>query len=261
MKLKAIIVDDEAPARENLRFLIQDYCPEIEVAGTADSVKTARQLIGEVSPQVIFLDIRMPSGAEGFELLESLPEKKFQVVFVTAFKDYAIKAFNANAIHYILKPVDIDDLQAAVKKLVETNELFRNNTENFSNYIKSLENLTKNMNLNAPAGRITINHAKGFKIIDPADIVYLEGEGNYTTLYFADSTKYVDTKTLGIYEDILDPRKFFRIHKSYILNISCIKEYLNEDGAFAVLKSGLRLPISRHRLNEFLDFFRQEKQS
>lgn len=261
MKLRAIIVDDEAPARENLKFLLQDYCPEVEVVGTAESVRTARELIEKVSPQVIFLDIRMPSGAEGFELLESLPEKKFQVVFVTAFKDYAIKAFNANAIHYILKPVDIDDLKAAVRKLVATNELFQNNSENFRNYVTSLENLTRNMNMstNVPPKRITIHHAKGFKIIDPEDIMYLEGEGNYTNIYFKDRSKYTDTKTLGIYEDILDASKFFRIHKSNIVNLAFVKEYLNENGFFAVLKDDTRLNISRQRLNEFLDLFKSGK--
>ncbi|MBC7865386.1 MAG: response regulator transcription factor [Bacteroidia bacterium] len=256
MKLRTLIVDDEAPARENLKFLLNDHCPEIEVIGLADSVKSARKLIKELSPQVIFLDIRMPSGTEGFDLLESLPEKKFQVVFVTAFKDYALRAFNANAIHYILKPVDIDDLKAAVKKLLATNEFFKNDNENLLNYIKSLENLSKSMNPGLPTNRITINHAKGFKIIDPADIMYLEGEGNYTNIYFSDGTKYVDTRSLGIYEDILDKQRFFRIHKSHIVNVLCVKEFLNEDGSFAIMKNGARLAISRLRLSGFLEIFR-----
>jgi two-component system LytT family response regulator len=198
----------------------------------------------------------MPSGSEGFDLLESLPEKNFQVVFVTAFKEYAIRAFQANAIHYILKPVDIDDLKAAVKKLVSTYDSFSSNSENLKNYIRSLDDLAKNMNRTLPSQRITINHAKGFKIVDPSDIMYLEGEGNYTNIYFSDGSHYVDTRSLGIYEAILDPKKFFRIHKSHIVNILCVNEFLNAEGSFVVMKNGTRLAISRLRLPGFLELFR-----
>ena len=118
MKLSGIIVDDELPARENLRILIEDYCPEINIIGTAGSVAEAQALIGEKSPEVVFLDIRMPAGMEGFDLLASLPEINFQVIFVTAFKEFAVQAFNANAIHYILKPIDIVELKKAVNKLL-----------------------------------------------------------------------------------------------------------------------------------------------
>lgn len=260
MKLRALIVDDEAHARNNLRLLLAQYCLEIEVTGMADSIDTARQLIKELSPEVVFLDICMPSGTEGFDLLESLPEKNFQVVFVTAFKDHALRAFHANAIHYLLKPVDIDDLKAAVKKLAFNHELFRNNNENLVSYIRSLENLTKSMIPAAgtalPSQRITINHSKGFKIVDPSDIMYLEGEGNYTRIYFSDGTQYTDTRSLGIYEDILDPKRFFRIHKSHIVNIFCVKEFLNDEGSFVIMKNGTRIAVSRLRLPGFLELFK-----
>jgi len=256
MKLRTLIVDDEAPARENLKLLLAEHCPGIEVIALADSVEAAQKRIKELSPQVVFLDVCMPSGTEGFDLLDALPEKNFQVVFVTAFKDYALKAFHANAIHYILKPIDIDDLKAAVKKLVANQELFSSNQENLSSYIRSLENLTKSMNPALPSQRITINHAKGFKIVDPSDIMYLEGEGNYTNIYFSDGTQYVDTRSLGIYEDILDPKKFFRVHKSHIVNVLCVKEFLNDEGSFVIMKNGARLAISRLRLAGFLELFR-----
>ncbi|HTF06240.1 MAG TPA: LytTR family DNA-binding domain-containing protein [Bacteroidia bacterium] len=257
MKLRTLIVDDEVPARENLRLLLNEYCPEIEVVGLADSVQSAQKLIKELSPEVVFLDISMPSGTEGFDLLDSLPEKNFQIVFVTAYKDYALRAFHVNAIHYILKPIDIDDLKTAVKKLVTNQELFRNNKENLNSYIRSLENLTKSMNPDSPLQRITINHAKGFKIVDPSDIMYLEGEGNYTKIFFSDGTQYVDTRSLGIYEDILDPKKFFRIHKSHIVNVLCVSEFLNAEGSFVVMKNGARLVISRLRLAGFQELFRR----
>ena len=259
MKLKTLIVDDEIHARENIKYLLENFCPEIEIVAMAGDLETARDYVRNLSPQVLFLDICMPSGTEGFDFLESLPEKKFQVVFVTAFKDYAIRALNANAIHYLQKPVDVDDLKIAVKKLVSTNQLFAENHEQLANYIKSLENLSKALIPSLGVSRITINHAKGFKIVDPNDFMYLEGEGNYTSIIFVDGSKYVDTKSIGIYEDILDPQRFFRIHKSHIVNVMFVKEYLNDGGHFVVMKDNTRLTISRLRVPQFLEFFKQGK--
>lgn len=257
MKLRTLIVDDELPARENLKLLLMEHCPEIEVVGLADSAQTAEQMIKDLEPEVVFLDISMPSGTEGFDLLDSIKEKNFQIVFVTAYKDYAVRAFHVNAIHYILKPIDIDDLKTAVRKLAANFELFKSNRENLTGYIKSLENLTKSLHPEVPMNRITINHAKGFKIVDPSDIMYLEGEGNYTNIYFADGTSYVDTRSLGIYEDVLDPKKFFRIHKSHIVNILFVSEFLNTEGSFVVMKNGTKLAISRLRLTGFQELFRR----
>lgn len=259
MKLRSLIVDDEIHARENLKYLLQNYCPEIEVVGMAANQESARECVTLLSPQVIFLDICMPSGTEGFDFLESLPEKKFQVVFVTAFKDYAIRALNANAIHYLQKPVDIDDLKTAVKKLISTNQLFTENQDQLLNYIRSLENLSKALLPSVGVPRITINHSKGFKIVDPNDFMYLEGEGNYTSIVFVDGTKYVDTKSIGVYEEILDPQHFFRIHKSHIVNILYVKEFLNDEGHFVMMKNNDKLAVSRLRLPKFLEFFSKGK--
>lgn len=257
MKLRSLIVDDEVHARENLKYLLQNYCPEIEVVGMAHHVESAIESVNKLNPQVIFLDICMPSATEGFDFLASVPEKKFQVVFVTAFKDYAIRALNANAIHYLMKPVDVDDLKNAVKKLVSTNQLFTENQEQLLNYIRSLENLSRSMLSPLSVSRITINHARGFKIVDPNDFMYLSGEGNYTSIMFVDGTKYVDTKSIGVYEDILDQQQFFRIHKSHIINVLYVKEFLNDEGHFVIMKDNTRLPVSRLRVPQFLAFFKQ----
>jgi two-component system LytT family response regulator len=261
MKLRSLIVDDEIHARENLKYLLQNYCPEVEVVAMAADEESARECVKTQAPQVIFLDICMPSGTEGFDFLESLPEKKFQVVFVTAFKDYAIRALNANAIHYLQKPIDVDDLKTAVKKLVSTDQLFRENHEQLLNYIRSLENLSRAMQPSAGVPRITINHYKGFKIVDPNDFMYLEGEGNYTSIIFTDGTKYVDTKSIGVYEDILDQEHFFRIHKSHIVNVLYVKEFLNDDGHFVIMKNNTKLAISRLRVPQFLELFKPGKRS
>ena len=252
MKLRALIVDDEDLARENLRMLLTDFCPEIEVVGDAGNINAARLMIEDLDPDVVFLDIRMPSGAEGFELLESFKDPKFMVVFVTAFKDYAIRAFNANAVHYVLKPVDIDDLKTSVEKLVESKKQFEENPLSHDSYNEILRHVTESLKNNKPVNRITISHTKGLKIVEDNDIVYLEASGNCTTLYFSDGTRYLDTRTLKIYENLLNQEKFFRVHKSYIVNMTYLQEYLSEDGHFAVLKGGKRLPIARNRLSTFL---------
>ena len=120
--LRAVLVDDERLARENLELLLEEFCPEVHVVGKAAGVEEGLAVISETSPDVLFLDIRMPSGAEGFDLLARLPSRNFQVVFVTAFKDYAIRALNASAVHYVLGPIDIEDLQYAVRKLVDVHQ-------------------------------------------------------------------------------------------------------------------------------------------
>lgn len=252
MKLRALIVDDEEFARKNLILLLEEFCPEIEVIGEASRKEQAKAIIETSKPDVVFLDIRMPSGSEGFELLEEIEEKDFLVVFVTAFKDFAIKAFNANAAYYLLKPIDIDELRNSVEKLVETKRIFTENPSNFPTYFGTLRNLSDTIIKNKPNNRIAISHTKGLKIIEDDTITHLEASGNCTTIYFEDGTRYLDTRTLKIYENLLDPSKFFRVHKSHIINLNRLTEYIHEDGHFAVLKGGLQVPIARNRVSDFV---------
>ncbi len=252
MSLKALIIDDEEFARKNLQILIEDHCQDIDVIGEADGKTEALAQIKELKPDVIFLDIRMPSDSEGFELLEELEDAQVLVVFVTAFKDYAIRAFNANAVYYLLKPIDIDELKLAVEKLIESKKLFSENPENYTTYFRSLKNLSETFLSNKPNNRIAISHTKGLKIVEDDTIVHLEASGNCTMLHFSDGSRYLDTRTLKIYENLLDENKFNRIHKSHIININYMTDYLNEDGHFAVLKNGSRIPVARNRVSEFV---------
>ena len=251
-KITAIIVDDERLARENLRLLLSEFCPEVEIIGTGKNVEEARVLIAEKKPEAIFLDIRMPSGEEGLDLLEDVKSNNFQIVFVTAFKDYAIKAFNANSIHYILKPIDIDDLKDAVGKLINYKELFSQDSSNLESYLESIKNLSESIHYQNESNKITVAHAKGIKIIDVADILYLEGDGNYTNIHFLDGTSFFDTRTLKVYEEILNHNKFYRIHKKNIINISYLTDYLQDEGSFAVMQTGVKLPVARARVSEFV---------
>lgn len=252
MDLRAIIVDDEELARKNLMIMLENYCPEINVVGEAGDIDEAEEIIKSEKPDVVFLDIRMPSGSEGFDLLERLEDRNFLVVFVTAFKDYAIRAFQTNAVHYILKPIDDEDLRTAVDKLIATKETFAKHPENYDNYFNALQNLADRLVHNKTNNRIAISHTKGVKIVEDDDISHLEASGNCTMIYFKDETRYLDTRTLKIYEEILNSAKFYRIHKSYIINLDMIKEYVSEDGYTVILKNGIQLPVARNRVSAFL---------
>ncbi|MDG1160046.1 MAG: LytTR family DNA-binding domain-containing protein [Flavobacteriales bacterium] len=252
--LRALIVDDEFHARENLRMLIEEFCPELEVVGLADGPKQAQEQIEALNPDVLFLDIRMPSGAEGFDLIEAIENPKFQVVFVTAFKDYAIRAFQTNAVHYILKPIDIDDLLSATKKLLEYAQFFHQDKSAFDTYfegVKRVPNAASENQTRTPE-RLTLFHSKGFRIAKTKEIVRLEAAGNCTLIHFEDGSSYIDTKTLKTFEELLGNQDFCRIHKSHIIQLNHLVAYDNQDGASAEMSNGDHVPIARARLQHFL---------
>ena len=239
-------------ARENLLMLLNEFCPEIEVVGMAENVDEARILIKTKKPEAVFLDIRMPSNEEGLDLLDDVSTNNFQIVFVTAFKEFAVKAFNANAIHYMLKPIDIEDLRLAVDKLLQYKQLFIYDKNNIKTYHESIDNFSKQINQQPNSNKITISYLKGIKIIEDSTIVYIEGEGNCSNIFFKDGTHFFDTRTLKIYEDILNSTTFFRIHKKYIINLNYLTDYLHTDGYFAKLKNDKILPVARARVSYFL---------
>lgn len=257
MKLRALVVDDEEFARKNLTMMLEEYCPQIEVIGQASRKEQAKAIIETSHPDVVFLDIRMPSGAEGFELLEEIENKDFLVVFVTAFKDYAIRAFNASAVYYLLKPIDIEELKMAVERLVETRGAYSQDPQNYNTYFDSLKDLSRTLLQNKTSNRIAISHTKGLKIVEDDSITHLEASGNCTTIYFRDGSRYLDTRTLKTYESLLNPAKFCRVHKSHIINLDLLKEYVNEDGHFAILEGNIRIPIARNRVTDFVKMLKE----
>jgi two-component system LytT family response regulator len=250
--IRALIVDDEELARENLRMMLADECPEVEVAGMADGVASARERIARLDPDLLLLDIRMPSGAEGLDLLESLPDLRALVVFVTAFKDYAVRAFHANAVDYILKPIDPEELKAAIKKAGSRIAKLRGNGEEQQRYRSELRTLVREIREHGEE-RIAVDYAKGFKLFDPHTISHLEADGNCTVLHFTDGSRYLDTRTLKTYEDMLAPEQFLRVHRSHVINLVQLREYLREDGHWAVMRDGQRVPIARDRIQDFLE--------
>lgn len=248
--INALIVDDEELARENLAMLLESYCPSIRVTGKAKNKEEAKAKIEALNPQVVFLDICMPSGIEGLTLLDEIPNPNFIVVFVTAFKEYAIKAFNANAVHYLLKPIDIEELIDAGKKIEKRLGHLKNNREQKEVYQETIKEVSEAIKTGVQ-DKLTITHSKGIKIINQKDIVYLQADNNCTILHFKDGTKYTDTRTLKTYENLLSDAIFFRTHKSFIINLNDLKELVTSDGSYALLTNGKEIPIARSKSKTF----------
>ncbi len=235
-KYTAILIDDEEPGRRNLAALLQKYCPEIDIIAEAASAPEAKEKILSLTPNVLFLDINMPE-LNGFDLLESLSKKDFAVVFVTAHKDYGIDAVKAGVIDYILKPIVIKELQQAVNKIVK----------HFDQ--KKSELITDNQK----PGRITLSHTGGFSVIEMKDIIRLEAESNYTRVFITDKKTYFVSKPLKVFEDSLKDNIFFRVHRSYIINLNHVKEFLREDGGVIVMKDDARIQLPKARYSDFMD--------
>lgn len=243
MKLTALIVDDEFNARNNLKILIDEFCPELEIVGVVESVAAAREVIDENEPDVVFLDIAMPT-EDGFSLLKSYENRNFSVVFTTAYNEYALKAFKANAIDYIEKPISIDDLQNAVKKVVKMHGTADQ---------KSASEVSKVMDEISENDRISVPTRGGYVIIRNADIVHLEASDNYTMIHLQDGSRHLSSKNIKIYEENLNPSIFFRTHKSHIINIEHhLKEFSRSEGNMAIMTNDINVPIARRKMSGFL---------
>jgi len=247
----AIIIDDEKNVREALATLLNQYCPEINICGIAGSADEGRILLENNKVDFIFLDISMPK-ENGFAFLRSIPSANYGVIFTTAFQEHALRALKANAVDYLMKPINPYELQDAVKKAIY-NHVLRHNYSNMRDiYTQSLTNLQEHIQQkNTPLSKLTVPDSQGFKMINVAELIHLQADDNYTILYLTDDRKVVATRTLGEFEKILDSPEFFRIHKSTIINLNFLIGYSSFQGNFAELNDGSRLDISRRKLHEF----------
>lgn len=247
--LNAIIVDDEEKAIQNLRKLIDTYCPSISVAHVAVGVDSAAMLINHHKPDVVFLDISMPKKS-GFDLLHLLTYMPL-VVFVTAYEKYALNAIKASAVDFLLKPVDVNELKKVEEKLLLIHS-FRE-TGQSRNYDMVVSNLVHMLQQPGTLTNITLADSSGYNIVPVDDILYLEGEDNYTYFHLNKHPKIVVSKTLKDYEDLLHEAAFFRIHKSSIINLKHLKKVTTDDSICAVMSDGHKLPVSRRRFAEFVE--------
>jgi len=253
----AIIIDDEVNIREALSILIGQYCPEIHVCGLAGSAAEGRLLILNNSVDFIFLDISMPK-EDGFAFLRTIPAKNFGIIFATAYEEYALRALKANAVDYLLKPINPYELQEAVKKLIVSHELRRNYSQNQEAYRQSLVNLDDNMQSKTNnITKLTITDQSGFRVVNIDDLVYLEGSDNYTIVHLQNGKQIISTRTLNEFDKILEGTEFFRVHKSSIININFLAGYSNSQGNYVILHDGTQLLISRRKILEFREKVKQ----
>lgn len=245
MMLEAVIVDDEIKALQSLSWELTNFSEEIKVVATFTNPLEALEYLNLSSntPDCLFLDIEMPT-MDGFQFIQQLKNKDFPVVITTAYNQYAIKALKNEAIDYLLKPIDSDDLNDTILKIK------KHNAKNYS--AERLEKILLNFNANAIQKKITLNTDGKLVFLSCDQILYAESDGNYSTIFLTDGHKIVLTKKLKEVNEILPKDTFFRIHNSYIINLNKIKEFLKTDG-YVVLESNHKIPVSRQKKSDFLD--------
>lgn len=249
--IRAIVIDDEQSARENLTNMISLYCPEISLLADFGSPKEAVTFLISQRVDCIFLDIQMP-GTDGFEFLEMIDYTQLQIIFVTAHSEYAIRAFKANAIDYLLKPLDISDLERAVIKVQEA-VLDQDSLMNGATYKQSVQNFISQHEGKSEARttKITIPSSHGFKIIDTENIVSISANGAYSNIAMNGSREELVSKNIGHFEEVLDASKFIRIHHSHIINLEFLSEFSTIDGGTAVMQGGKSFLIAKRRIKDF----------
>ena len=221
--LKAIIVEDESHSLDYLKLQLNDHCPEVQVLGEAKNVEKAIKLINQNNPDIVFLDVEL-SGESGFTILEKLDKKiNFEVIFVTAFHEYAVRAFKFSAISYLLKPVDPDELKNSI---VRVNERAINRE-----YDKRLEYLTSLLKQQQmPPERLALPTNDGYSLVNIKDIMRLEADGSYTHICFNNKEKIIVCKNISVFEELLDKATFVRVHKSYMINLDYVNKFVRSNG-------------------------------
>lgn len=240
MSLKAIIVDDESKGRSALRNLLTLIDDSVEVIAEAGSVAEGVSGIDNHEPDLVFLDIQMADGT-GFDLLEKITFKDFQLVFITAHDEYALKAFRYSAIDYLTKPVDPDLLRNALQKVRENNKKYDLNLK--------LEALVQNR---SKMQKLALPSLKGIELVKKEDIIRCESANNYTVFHLKSGREVVVTKTLKEFEEMLSPEGFFRVHQSHLVNLDGVVQFLKEDGGYALMEDGTKVEVSRRKKEAFL---------
>lgn len=241
--LKTVIIDDEADAVNFICSLIREYCPKLVVTGTAHNVSDGVQMITLHQPELVFLDVEMPYGS-GFDLLARFPEKKFDVVFITAFNQYALQAIKFSAVDYILKPINISEFIEAVDKVTEKRtHLFNQNV----NYKALLENLKSTL-----PTKLAIPTTEGMEYLNTREIVRIEADRSYCWFYMLDHKKHLVSRNMKEYQDLLTDRNFFRPHNSHLVNLEFVKKYVRQEGGYIEMTDGAQIPLSRIKRDLFL---------
>lgn len=246
--LKAIIIEDEKASRETLGHYLEKYCKDVKVIDEAENINEGLIAIQKYNPDVVFLDIEMPYG-NAFDLLDKIENISFEIVFVTAYSNYAIQALNTSASYYLLKPIDIDELVKAVEKIKEN---YSKNKE-----VVHTKILIENIKIeNKQLQKVVLPLIDGFEIVKVNEIIRCEANDNYTKFHFTNGKPQLICRTLKYYEDILKDFDFVRVHKSHLVNLQYIKQYKKGKGGQVVMQDGSVVDVSQNRKNELLERFR-----
>lgn len=236
--LKTIIIDDEQSCCKTLSLLLNSYCPEVQVTDVCYNGMDALEAIRESAPQLVFLDVEMPK-MNGFEMLQQLPSINFHLIFTTSYDQYALKAFRFSAIDYLLKPIDREELQKAVEKVLQRAE------KPVSEQLQIL--LQKAYHPAAPMSKIALPTMEGLQMVLINSILYCESDDNYTTLIFKNKKKLLVSRTLKEIEEMLEDYSFVRAHRSYLVNINEIEKYVKGEGGYLLMSDGSSIDVSRSK--------------
>ncbi|MBA2250297.1 MAG: response regulator transcription factor [Chitinophagaceae bacterium] len=242
--INAIIIDDEPNNIKNLELLLRLHCPEVKVVSTALNADEGIIMITQFKPELVFLDIQMP-GKNGFELLQSLQDYSFEVIFVTAYDQYGIQAVKFAAIDYLLKPINTEELKIAVQKAVKRNSDHKQNVQ-LENLIRLLEKKQ-----DKEEHRLVLPTSRETRFVPTQQIIRCESSNNYTTFYLESGEKLMVSKPIYEYEELLSDYGFVRCHQSHIINKKFIKSWMKEEGGYLLLQDNTHLPISKQK-REFL---------
>lgn len=244
-KITAVIVEDEAVAREVLRSYVTKYCPQVQIIGEAENSKEAIPLLHELQPKLVFLDVEMPFG-NAFDVLEGCKDIYFETIFVTAFSEYSLKALNQSAAYYLLKPISIEELIVAVNKVQQhllNHEIFNRNKIIVENFRET----------RPEKKQVILPTLEGFEVVKMEDIIRLKGNGNFTDIYLTDGNKKMVCRFLKHFSEIL-PFPFIRVHKSHIINNNYVKSY--NKGGTIMMQDNSEIEVSSLYKEEFLKHFR-----
>jgi two-component system LytT family response regulator len=242
---KAIIIDDIDNSRVTLAHDLEQYCPQIQIIGEANSVKTGIAAILEKKPDVVFLDIELGDGL-GFDILEVISNIDFQIIFTTGLDTYGIKAIKFSALDYLLKPIDPDELIKAVNKLEKNTK----NTSIKDNINLLLENIR---DIRPGNKRIALSSADKVHMVNISDIIRCESQGSYTIIYLTNKEQIIVTKNLKEYENLLEEYSFVRVHHSHLINFAYLKEFIKKDGGYAIMTDNSQVPVSFRKKSNLLD--------
>ena len=239
--INTVLIDDESDGIAILEKMLAKHCENISVIGTAGSVEDGVKVIDSLKPDLVFLDISMPDG-DGFDLLSQTKNQDFEVIFITAYNEYALKAFEFSALHYLLKPISGHDLIEAVTR-------YKNLKEDglFNDKVKVL-----NDSLEGKQHKIILPQADGFSIIELDDIIYCESFNSYTTFHTKQGMQPIVAKSINNYEEILSDLQFVRVHRSYIINITYVKQYVKGRGGYVIMEDGTSIDVSESKKKDFI---------